>query len=135
MIRLTIVILIAASLATLASLEQFWIQGTYDKLDRKTSELVAVVSATPSKDEGGDIATEENIAKINQAYEWWLRKERQLSMLARHFDLSQVSTNLIYAKNFIAFNNKEEAMVGLLQVQYLIKTHSFNIGTSIQNVI
>ena len=135
MIRLFIVILLMASLVTLASLEQYWIQGTYNRLERKTNELIMTISATPPKDEGGDIATAENITKINEVYAWWLRKERRLSMLARHFDLSQVSINLIYAKNFITANNKEEAMVGLLQVQYLVKTHSFNIGTSIQNVI
>ncbi|MCL2569682.1 MAG: DUF4363 family protein [Firmicutes bacterium] len=133
MTRLFIVILLVALLVGLASLEQHVIQSAYHKLENDTNTLVATIRTQSEAMQ--DIDTPENIAKINEMYEWWLRQERRLSMLARHFDLSQVSINLIYAKNFIYFNNDEEAMVGLMQVQYLVKTHSFNIGTSIQNVI
>jgi len=132
MIRLGIVLALAAGLAGLAILEQSLIQGAYRKLDEDVAELSAVINATPDY---ATIATDENIAKITEMYEWWLKQERRLSMLARHFDLAQVSDSLIYAKNFIIFDNKEEANVGLLKLHYLIKTHSFNIGTSIQNVI
>ena len=132
--RLVIVIGLVAGLITLAVLEQHFIQGAYNYLERNTNEIMASVRSL-DEEVGVGIATPENIAKINYMYEWWLKQERRLSMLARHFDLAQVSDSLIYAKNFIYFNNKEEAMVGLLKLQYLIKTHSFNIGTSIQNVI
>ena len=135
MARLIIVILLAAALVSVALLEQHTINRHYSRLENDVLALIARLEPVPDKDEGGRIDTAENIAMITRMYEEWLKSERKLSMLARHFDLSQVSTNLIYAKNFITFNNKEEAMVGLLQVRYLIKTHTFNIGTSIQNVI
>jgi len=133
MIRLGIVLFLALALIGMAFFEQWFIQGTYEKLECRNEALIATIQH--QIDNTIDIDTEENIKKINDMYNWWLRKERQLSMLARHFDLAQVSDSLIYAKNFIAFNNDEEAMVGLLKLRYLIKTHSFNIGTSIQNVI
>ncbi|MCL2756219.1 MAG: DUF4363 family protein [Firmicutes bacterium] len=133
MIRLTIVLVIAAALIGMAIFEQHFIQGSYAKLEEKNEALIAIIQKQIDNNE--DIDTEDNIKHVTDMYNWWLKKERQLSMLARHFDLAQVSDSLIYAKNFIAFNIEEEAMVGLLKIRYLIKTHSFNIGTSIQNVI
>jgi hypothetical protein len=131
--RLIIVVLLAAVLVGLAAVEQHFIQGAYGRLEREANELYTMIHASP--DPEAKIDTPENKAKIDGMYEWWLKTERRLTMLARHFDLAQISTNLIYAKNFIHFDNKEEANVGLLQVIYLVKTHSFNVGTSIQNVI
>jgi len=133
MVRLGIVLFLAAALAGMAFFEQHFIQGTYEKLETKNEALIATL--TYQIENEIDIDTEENITKISNMYYWWLKKERQLSMLARHFDLAQVSDAIIYAKNFIAFNNDEETMAGLLRLRYLIKTHSFNIGTSVQNVI
>ena len=132
MTRLIIVVFLAAAVITLASIEQVVIGRAYGRLER---DVNAMVDRLNMGDKEGKVDTPENISQINHMYDYWLQYERRLSMLARHFDLAQVSTNLIYAKNFIEFDNKEEAMVGLLQVRYLIKTHRFNVGTSIQNVI
>jgi len=133
MARLIICIVLALGLIGLATTEQIVIQGTYDRLDDKATALTARVRQL--SDAKLPIDTEQNIREANEMYEWWLVRERRLSMLARHFDLAQVSDAIIYAKNFIEFDNDEEAMAGLLRLRYLIKTHSFNVGTSIQNVI
>jgi len=133
MIRVGIIFTLIIALAGVAWLEQHTIQGAYNKLERDVTTLGAIIMQADELNERID--TEENIAMITRIYEWWLRQERRLSMLARHFDFAQVSTQLIYTKNFIIFNNHEEAHVGILQTRYLIKTHSFNVGTSIQNVI
>ena len=129
MIRLGIIVALAAALVTLAVLEQHWIQGSYNELERRVESLAAVM-ATQEK-----VDTPENIAAVDEMYDFWVRRERRLTMLARHFDLSQISVNIIYLRNFVHFDNKEEAFVGISTVKYLIKTHSFNVGTSVQNVI
>jgi len=132
MIRLGIIVTLAVTIITLAVLEQHWIQGSYNELDARVDAIVEMI---------GDLGVDEpvdsdaNKAAIDSLYEWWLKRERRLTMLARHFDLSQISINLVYVRNFIHFDNKEEAYVGILNTQYLIKTHAFNVGTSIQNVI
>lgn len=133
MVKIFIVLGIIGALIAVAITEQHFIQGAYNELERRTDALMATIQTMD--DAGLDIDTAENIAKIDEMYEWWLRQERHLSMLARHFDFAQASVQIVYAKNFIKFNNAEEAMVGLRTLSYLVKTHSFNIGTSIQNVI
>ena len=132
MVRLIIVLLLATALFTVAGLEQHFIQSAYGRLEGDTTVLIARLRETP---DDTPIDTDENKELIDHMFAYWLRYERRLTMLARHFDLSLVSDAIIYAKNFIHFDNKEEAMAGLLRLEYLIKTHSFNMGTSIQNVI
>ncbi|MCL2846352.1 MAG: DUF4363 family protein [Firmicutes bacterium] len=127
--RLVIVIVLAAILVAAAIVEQRAIMGAYDRLGRDNEALISTIRGQEKVD------TPENIKLINHMYDYWQRNERRLSMITRHFDLAQVSTNIIYAKNFIEFDNKEEAMVGLLQTRYLIRVHTFNAGTHIQNVI
>lgn len=130
MTRLIITFVLVASLLTLASLEQHFITTTYNRLGNETHELTVAIYAA-----SGPINTPQNIAKVNNLYEYWLKKERRLCMLARHIDLSYISDAIIYVKNFVYFDNKEEACVGLEKLKYLIETHAFNVGTSIQNVI
>lgn len=129
MTRLAIVLSLVTILIGLALVEQHFIQRTYSRLE---SDTVALHARIISQDK---IDTDENIAKVEDMYYRWLKSERRLSMLARHADMAQVSDALIYTKNFIRHDIKEEATAGLLRLEYLIKTHSFNIGTSIQNVI
>ncbi|MCL2851353.1 MAG: DUF4363 family protein [Firmicutes bacterium] len=131
--RLFIVLILVGVLITAASLEQHFIQRSYARLGKETNALIETIKT--QEETGISIDTQENIDKIEQIYKWWIKQERRLSMLARHFDLAQVSVQLVYAKNFIEFDNPEEALVGLRTAAYLIKTHSFNVGTSIQNVI
>ena len=133
MAKLIIVILLALALIGAGIAEQLTIQTAYNRVERDVSALMETIKQ--QEESGTSIDTEENINKIEAVYKRWLKCERRLSMLARHFDLAQVSIQLVYAKNFIIFDNPEEALVGLRTAEYLIKTHSFNVGTSIQNVI
>ena len=132
MTRLVITFVLIVALLSLASLEQAFISNTYSKLKSDTIALQAAIYGIP---ESEGINTPENIAKINGMYAYWLKKEHKLAMLARHTDLSFISDAIIYVKNFVFFDNKEEACVGLEKLKYLLDTHAFNVGTSIQNVI
>jgi hypothetical protein len=125
-VTLVLVVLILAG----ATWEHLYICDAYDTLERQLDVLSAIVYS-----EETDINTDENIKKAEDMYKYWLKKEKHLTMLARHTDLAFVSDSLIYIKNFIAFNVKEEACVGIEKLRYLIDTHKYNVGTSIQNVI
>ena len=129
MARLIITFVLIIGLVSLAVTEQIFIKRTYDTLDKDLDSLSANVYASET------ISTTDNIDKINSMYNGWLKKEKKLCLVARHSELSQISDSLIYIKNFVYFNNKEEACVGIEKLKYLIATHSHNIGTSIQNVI
>ena len=132
MVRLLIIILLAVSLVGLASFEQLWVRHVYRNLETDLAILRYNFSLV---DEEGDVDTEENKELSLAMFHYWVRQERRLAMIARHSDLSQVSDSLIYIVNFVHFNNKEEASVGMKKLQYLIDTHQFNIATSVRNVI
>ena len=133
MAKLIIVLILASALIGAGVAEQLTIQNAYKRMDRDVSALMETIKT--QEEAGIAIDNQANIETIESIYKRWLKQERRLSMLARHFDLAQISVQLIYAKNFIIFDNAEEALVGLRTAEYLIKTHSFNVGTSIQNVI
>jgi hypothetical protein len=129
--RLLIIIFICAAILAGVIWEQIFLYRTYDELETKLDTLVAAVNSSPED----SIDTEANIALIDELYEIWLKKERILCYLVKHTETFQVSDNMIYAKNFINFNNKEEAMVALTKLQYLFSVRHYNIGTSPQNII
>jgi aromatic ring hydroxylase len=111
--------------------EQVFLETTYKDLE---SQLLTVKAAVMDSPEEG-VDTEENIALIGKLYDTWRDKEQTLCYLVKHIETFQVSDSIIYAKNFIEFNNKEEAMTALSKLQYLFETRRYNIGTSIQNII
>jgi hypothetical protein len=111
--------------------EQIFLNETYNELEDKLDALVAEVENSPED----AVDTDTNKRLINELYELWLEKESILCYLVRHTETFQVSDSIIYAKNFINFNNKEEAMVALTKLQYLFSVRHYNIGTSIQNII
>jgi len=127
--RLIIVFALLLILGGIATTEQLWVRNIYNRLDHDLSVLVASVNETEKID------TPYNIELSQKMYDQWVRDERRLVMIARHFDLMQVSDALIYIKNFVYFDNKEEASVGMKKLKYLIDTHCFNIATSVRNVI
>jgi predicted DNA binding CopG/RHH family protein len=133
MIRLGIIIVLVVGLVGLAAVEQSYIQGTYKKLSKDLDSFSATIHTEWKA--GTDIDSTENIAKITKMNEFWIKREKNLAMLARHADLAQVSDALIYIRNFVEHNIPEEACAGIARLRYLIDTHSFNVGTSIQNVI
>ena len=111
--------------------EQIFIKRTYDELEAKLYDLKTAVELSPEE----AVDTAENIALVDSLYELWLRKERILCYLVKHTETFQVSDSIIYARNFINFNNKEEAMVGITKLDYLFSVRHYNIGTSWQNII
>jgi hypothetical protein len=129
--RLLIIIFISIVILAGVIWEQIFIKHTYDELESKLDAVVTAVENSPEE----AVDSTENIMLINDLYETWLEKERILCYLVRHTETFQVSDSIIYAKNFINFNNKEEAMVGLTKLQYLFSVRHYNIGTSPQNII
>lgn len=111
--------------------EQIFLETTYADLEKQLTSIKTAIAACP--DDGVD--TDENIAAINKLYDTWVDKEQILCYLVKHVETFQVSDSIIYAKNFIEFGNKEEAMVALTKLQYLFETRHYNVGTSLQNII
>lgn len=132
MTRTIIVFVLLAGLLSLAVLEQTYIGKTYATLRRDTEALYAVLN---DHEDTSPVDTDEYKNKIDAIYNFWSKKEKNLCFVAKHLDLSYVSDAIIYAKNFIYFNDRKEACAGLARLIYLIDTHKHNIGTSIQNVI
>jgi hypothetical protein len=129
MTRLIITLVLVVVLLAAAAWEHIFICNAYKQLGYDLDTLSVIVYSAD------DIDTVENIARAENMYQYWCAKENVLAMLARHTDLAFISDSIIYIKNFIAFNNKEEACVGITKLRYLIDTHKYNVGTSIQNVI
>lgn len=111
--------------------EQTYVNQTFDTLQNKVNALITSVEACP--DDGAD--TDENKAQIAEIEAYWLKHERVLCYLVKHTETFQISDAISYAKNFIEFGNKEEVMSALHKLVYLGKVHSYNMGTSLENII
>jgi molybdopterin-guanine dinucleotide biosynthesis protein A len=120
MTRFIVILSVLAALIGLAVVEQVCIHNTYDKMKADTAALIMAVNETPDETPFDDYTR----ARANDLYEYWLKKERSMSVLIRHIDLSYISDALIYARNFIRFDNKEEASAGLARLDYLLDTYS-----------
>ena len=129
MTRLIITFVLIAGLIVAATWEQIYITNSYKRLGRDLEQLSIMLYADEN------VATPENIAKSEAMYKYWTGKERSLAMFARHTDLALISNELIYIRNFIKFNDQKEAAAGLERLRYLVETHHYNVGTSVQNVI
>lgn len=111
--------------------EQIYVNQTFEHIESQVNALIASVEAC-----GDDSAdTAENKAKIAAIESYWLQRERALCYLVKHTETFQISDAIIYAKNFIEFGNKEEVMSALQKLAYLVKVHSYNMGTSLENII
>jgi hypothetical protein len=111
--------------------EQIFLNRTYDALETKLAAVMEGVTAEPED----VIDTPANKARIDDLYDYWLKTESTLCYLVKHTETFQISDSILYAKNFIHFNNKEEAMVALTKLQYLFSVRHYNVGTSFQNII
>jgi hypothetical protein len=111
--------------------EQIFFKLTYNELEMKLKNVKTAVENSAE----AAVDTDYNIALIEELYDVWLEKERVLCYLVRHTETFQVSDSILYARNFIKFNNKEEAMVGITKLEYLFSVRHYNIGTSWQNII
>ena len=111
--------------------EQVYVNQTFKLLTRQLDELLASVEVCA--DDAVD--TDENKARIATMEATWLKRERTLCYLVKHTETFQISDAIIYAKNFIEFGNKEETMNALTKLQYLFRVHSYNMGSSLENII
>jgi hypothetical protein len=134
MVRLIITVILAVGLVTAAFFEQSFINNTYDKLESDLTAFTAVLSEIDAGDKDA-VKAQSNVDAVGAMYDYWLKKEKTLSLITRHSDLLQISDALIYIKNFIEFGNKEEAFSGIQRLQYLIDAHTHNMGANIVNVI
>lgn len=111
--------------------EQIYVHQTFDQLETQVDALLTAVEAC-----GDDSAdTDTNKAQIAAIEKYWTKRERVLCYLVKHTETFQISDAIIYAKNFIEFGNKEEVMSALRILTYLVKVHSYNMGTSLENII
>ena len=140
--RLVTTLVLLLMLVGAAVWEQDFISKSYKTLSNDLDALVATMTAQVEETVAGGgegktakIDTPENIAHVQKMHTYWNKRERSLVMVARHFDLAQISDALIYVKNFVEFGNAEEAFAGAQRLRYLIDAHLFNLGASVQNVI
>ena len=126
-ITMCIVALIVAAVVW----EQIYVNQTFHHLETQINALIHTVETC-----GDDSAdTDENKTKIAAIEKYWLKHEQVLCYLVKHTETFQISDAIIYAKNFIEFGNKEEVMSALRKLSYLVKVHSYNMGTSLENII
>ena len=111
--------------------EQVYVNQTFTHLEKQVNALIASVEACP--DDAVD--TDENKAQITAIEDYWLKHEKVLCYLVKHTETFQISDAIIYAKNFIEFGNKEEVMSALNKLAYLDEVHTYNMGTSLENII
>lgn len=111
--------------------EQIYVNKTFADLETKVNALIASVEACADD----AIDTDKNKAQIAAIEDFWLKHEKVLCYLVKHTETFQISDAIIYAKNFIEFGNKEEVMSALNKLAYLDEVHSYNMGTSLENII
>ena len=111
--------------------EQTYVNQTFNQLETKIDALIASVEACGDN----NVDTEENKTQIADIEAYWLKHEQVLCYLVKHTETFQISDAISYAKNFIEFGNKEEVMSALHKLVYLGKVHSYNMGTSLENII
>jgi hypothetical protein len=133
MMRLIITLSLLAILIAVATVEQVSITKVYGKLGNDLDAFgVKIYAAHETK---SPINTDELIAEINKIHDYWIKREKKLSLVIRHFDLTQISDALIYVKNFVFFDNAEEAAAGLERAKYLVMIQRHSFSTSMHNVM
>lgn len=125
----TITIMIIITIAV--TWEQIYVNQTFQELSQQVDALIVSVEACSDD----SVDTDENKAQIAAIEDFWLKHERVLCYLVKHTETFQISDAISYAKNFIEFGNKEEVMSALHKLVYLGKVHSYNMGTSLENII
>lgn len=129
--RWIVTLCICVLIVTAVIWEQTYVNQTFEHLKEKTDLLMASVSECD--DDNAD--TEANKELIAEIETYWLKREKTLCYLVKHTETFQISDAIIYAKNFIEFGNKEEIMSALQKLSYLVEVHSYNMGTSLENII
>jgi hypothetical protein len=137
MTRIITVLVLLFALLGLAIAEQTSINRVYTKMENETAAIIELVRETPDKESPMDtIEFAPYIkARVNALYDYWVSHEHKMSMIIRYIDLSYISDALIYARNFIEFDNKEEALAGLTRLDYLVKSYHKMYGLNGANIL
>lgn len=135
MTRVIMVCALVAVLCGLAVTEQVCIHNVYAKMGRDTAELIRLVEASPDPKETDGHFDQYIVERANELGRYWSKQEKHMTILIKHIDLSYISDALIYATNFIEFDNKEEALAGLKRLEYLIETYSGVYGLNGINIL
>jgi len=131
--RLAIILVIATALVAFAAVEQVTIDKTFKKMGRETDALIQMINAVPEDDEAykSPVLVKE---KIDYLHHYWIKTEKRLCVFMRHMELSYISDALIYARNFVHFDNKEESCAGLERLRYLVDAYSHVFGINALNM-
>jgi len=135
MTRLFVVLGLLGALVGLAICEQLYIDRAFDKMRAETTALIEAVHGTPFDDDNKGTFDDYVKARIDELHKYWIKKERKMCVFMRHMELSYVSDALIYARNFIHFDNQEEAMAGLARLEYLLDAYSQIYGLNVLNIL
>jgi molybdopterin-guanine dinucleotide biosynthesis protein A len=131
MTRFIFVLSLLGVLIGFAVVEQVCISNVYGRMKTETAAIIREVNGTEDETPFDDYTK----LRINELHKYWLKQERTMTVLIRHVDLSYISDALIYAKNFIEFDNKEEASAGLARLEYLLETYSAVYGLNGVNIL
>ena len=135
MTRMIVVLCLLAGLITFAIVEQVCIDRVYSKMMDETTAIIEVVQSTQFDSDNQGTFDDYTKARVDELHNYWIKRERRLGILIRHVDLSYVSDALIYAQNFIHFDNQEEAMAGLRRLEYLLDSYSGIYGLNGINIL
>ncbi|MCL2229132.1 MAG: DUF4363 family protein [Firmicutes bacterium] len=134
-VRSLIVLGLVLLLAGLVVGEQLYVNHVFGKMKDETAIIMEYVHETPEDKDGKVVFSEELKTRINALREYWLGHEHRLCIFIKHIDVSYISDAITYAKNFIDFDNKEEASNGLSRLEYLLNTYHSVYGLNGLNIL
>jgi len=136
MTRLFIVLGLVGALLSIAIFEQLHISQTFGYMKRETSAILSAIKEIPPPEKKEDYKSPEIAkTKIDELHRFWTEKEGKLCVLLRHMELSYISDALVYARNFVHFDNQEESCAGLERLKYLLDTYSKVYGMNGWNIL
>jgi hypothetical protein len=135
MTRVIAIFVLLVALLSFAVLEQVFIGKVYGKMLSETIDLINIVNATPEGPDKKTLFDQYTKIRVNELHDYWIKSERKMCIITRHIELSYISDALIYARNFIHYDNKEEACAGLERLKYLIEAYSHVYGLNTLNIL
>jgi len=125
MIRTICVLALLSALIGFAVGEQICINKVYGHMKNETAELYALVDASVEPEDKEKFKFSDDVRdRMERIYTYWIKKEHSLSIIIRHIDLSYISDAILYARNFVKNDNREETLNGLGRLAYLLDTYS-----------
>jgi len=136
MVRMFLVLGLLGLLIGFAVTEQVIINNVYGHMQRETASIIQMVESHADTTNPDDFKFNDDVrTRIDALHSYWIGRESRMSILIRHVDLSFVSDSLIYARNFIHFDNKEEAMSGLTRLEYFVDSYKTIFGINGVNIL